>query len=391
MQTIARANRVFGDKNNGLIVDYVGIFRNLQNALAVYAAGREDEDGVSPVKDKSELVGQLREAIKETKAFCKQQGVDLQKIIDAEGFESPQYQEQFARAIVEYEEMKDSIDDAVNEIIINDQKKKAFIARVNVVDRLYKAILPDPNANEFLPTVSALKAIKDRIRIIGPQPTDDISSIEMRIEQKLDKSIISDSIEIDRDGELIDISQVDFDKLKDRFGSLKHKRIALQKVKTHIEQQMQRMVEQNRTRMDFKERYEEMIERYNNYSISMDMQLEELFNFVKDLDEEDTRHVKENLSEGQLAVFDIITHNEKIELTAKERNKIKEGIGELLEKLEQEKLVMDWQKQQRRISAVKVTIKEELHACLPDKYGRRLFSQTCSEVFDYVLQHPELN
>ena len=37
MQTIARANRVFRDKVNGLIVDYVGVFRNLQRALAIYA------------------------------------------------------------------------------------------------------------------------------------------------------------------------------------------------------------------------------------------------------------------------------------------------------------------------------------------------------------------
>ena len=36
MQTIARANRVWKDKQNGLIVDYVGIFRNLQKALAIY-------------------------------------------------------------------------------------------------------------------------------------------------------------------------------------------------------------------------------------------------------------------------------------------------------------------------------------------------------------------
>ena len=39
MQTIARANRVFPDKNNGLIVDYVGVFRDLQKALAIYGSG----------------------------------------------------------------------------------------------------------------------------------------------------------------------------------------------------------------------------------------------------------------------------------------------------------------------------------------------------------------
>ena len=40
MQTIARANRVFGDKHNGLIVDYVGVFRDLQKALAIYGSAR---------------------------------------------------------------------------------------------------------------------------------------------------------------------------------------------------------------------------------------------------------------------------------------------------------------------------------------------------------------
>jgi len=46
MQTIARANRVFGEKFNGLIVDYVGIFRDLQKALAIY--GSASGGGIKP-------------------------------------------------------------------------------------------------------------------------------------------------------------------------------------------------------------------------------------------------------------------------------------------------------------------------------------------------------
>ncbi|MDZ7680490.1 MAG: DUF3387 domain-containing protein [Fodinibius sp.] len=71
-----------------------------------------------------------------------------------------------------------------------------------------------------------------------------------------------------------------------------------------------------------------------------------MFNFVKDLDEEQERHLRESLSEEQLAVFNIVTQHEKIELTKKERDQIKEGITELIDKLQQEKLVMDWTKQQ---------------------------------------------
>src|SRR5690349_23089339 len=56
MQTIARANRVFPEKESGLIVDYVGVFRRLEAALAIYAAGPADVDGRNIIRDKSALV-----------------------------------------------------------------------------------------------------------------------------------------------------------------------------------------------------------------------------------------------------------------------------------------------------------------------------------------------
>ena len=46
MQTIARANRVFSDKNNGLIVDYYGVFKDLQRALAIYAPGQGSDEAM---------------------------------------------------------------------------------------------------------------------------------------------------------------------------------------------------------------------------------------------------------------------------------------------------------------------------------------------------------
>ena len=75
MQTIARANRVFGDKNNGLIVDYIGVFRDLEKALAIYATGADLEGNQKPIADKSELIEKLRAAITEITEFCRGLGV----------------------------------------------------------------------------------------------------------------------------------------------------------------------------------------------------------------------------------------------------------------------------------------------------------------------------
>jgi len=385
MQTIARANRVFEGKNNGLIVDYVGVFRNLQQALAIYATGKEEgEGGESPVQDKEKLVGQLEEAIAEARQFCKEQGVDLEKIIQAKGFDQTKFQEEFAKAIVEYQELNESVNDAVEEVLINDEKKKEFNKHARVVTKLYKAILPDPAASKYLPVRSALKAIADKIKILEPFQPDDISEVEAKIEEKLDESIVSEGYTIDYDTELIDIGKIDFDKLKERFNKKKHKRIELEKIKTTLKERIEQMVEQNRTRMDFKERFEEMIEKYNNYSINVDLQLEELFDLAKDLSEEGERHVKENMNEEELAIFDIVTQREKIDLKPAERKKIKEGIHKLIEKLRQEKLVQDWKKQQRYIADVKVTIEQEFDNILPNVYDRRLFTSTVNEVFDHV-------
>ena len=77
MQTIARANRVFPGKHSGVIVDYANVFASLEKALAIYGAGK---GGATPVRDKQQLVEELREALDAATAFCAQHGVGLAEI-----------------------------------------------------------------------------------------------------------------------------------------------------------------------------------------------------------------------------------------------------------------------------------------------------------------------
>ena len=75
MQTITRANRVFPEKNNGLVVAYVDVFRNLQEALAIYAVG--GAPGEMPVEEKGSWSRRRDEAIDDLRAFCLARDVDL--------------------------------------------------------------------------------------------------------------------------------------------------------------------------------------------------------------------------------------------------------------------------------------------------------------------------
>ncbi len=129
MQTIARANRVFKDKVNGLIVDYVGVFRNLQRALAIYGSGSGGgvKPGEEPVKEKAELVAMLKTAIAQTVQFLKEVGVKVEPIIAAKGFERVKL-----------------LDEAVERVLVNDTTKKRFINLSNTVNRILQGHTPRP-------------------------------------------------------------------------------------------------------------------------------------------------------------------------------------------------------------------------------------------------------
>ena len=77
MQTIARANRVFPGKHSGLIVDYANVFASLEKALAIYGQGR---NGATPVRNKAQLVTELRKAVEAALQYCGKHCVKIEAI-----------------------------------------------------------------------------------------------------------------------------------------------------------------------------------------------------------------------------------------------------------------------------------------------------------------------
>ena len=163
MQTIARANRVFGDKNNGLIVDYIGIFRYLEKALAIYATGADAEENQKPITDKSKLVEKLREAIAEIIGFCEGLDVDLAASETDDAFQNIT-----------------QINDTMERILINDETKRNYLQLATNVIKLYKAILPDPEAYEFTKICQLIRIIAQKIRNLTPSA--DISGVMTEVE-----------------------------------------------------------------------------------------------------------------------------------------------------------------------------------------------------------------
>jgi type I restriction enzyme R subunit len=367
MQTIARANRVFGEKVNGLIVDYIGVFRDLQKALAIYgsASGGGVEEGDTPVQSKEALVEELRDAIAETLQFCSDRGINFDEIKTTT--------QAFARTKL--------WNDAVEAILVNDDSKQRYLALTQNVTKLYKAILPDPAAGEFNPTLYALGEITKRIRNLA-SPVD-ISQVKAAVEEILDESIGTLKYVIPESNQLIDLSQIDFDALKAQFDK-GYKHTEAEKLKGAIASQLTQMVRLNKSRMNYLDKFQQMIDEYNAGSRNVETFFTELVEFAQELKVEDKRAISENLEEEELAIVDLLTKPD-ITLTEKEKLEVKKVAKELLSTLKQEKLVLDWRRRQQSKAAVKVAIEEILDQ-LPESYPTDVYQRKCEEVYQHVYE-----
>lgn len=366
MQTIARANRVFRDKVNGLIVDYIGVFRNLQMALAIYGSGGGTGDGEMPVKDKQELLKVLGISIEQAEEFCREKNVSLDSIIAAASLEKIKL-----------------IDDAVEAIIVNDESKRKYISLANQVNSLYKAILPDPLANNFLPKRNVITVVAEKIKSLTPPA--DISRVMQAVETVLDGSISAQGYVI-HDQEtygtkFIDLSQIDFGALRQRFQKSR-KRMEAERLKGLIGVKLIKLVSLNKSRTDYLERFQKMIDEYNAGSVNVETFFQQLVDFAKELNEEEKRSISESLTEEELALFDILTKPE-MTLSEKDKLEVKKVARELLEALKKEKLVLDWRKRQQSRAAVRLSVEEMLDR-LPDVYTKEIYRHKCQAVYEHV-------
>jgi Domain of unknown function (DUF3387) len=66
----------------------------------------------------------------------------------------------------------------------------------------------------------------------------------------------------------------------------------------------------NPTRIDYAAKLQEVIDRYNAGTLNIDSLFEELKELAQSLTEEEGRHVREELTEEELALFDLLTRPE---------------------------------------------------------------------------------
>ncbi|MCP4165061.1 MAG: type I restriction endonuclease subunit R [Chloroflexi bacterium] len=373
MQAIARANRINEGKNNGLIVDYCGILKNLRQALATFAGtgddGRGGEGGeIDPVKPEEELLADLAEAIALVRVFLDERGASLGAIINQTGF---------ARnaAVLAAKE-------AANE---NDESRKRFEVMCRAVFTKFRACLTVAGVNTYRHEYGAINIIYKSL--LQDREQADISDIIRQLHGVVDEAIEIQPGSLREKQEPYDISRIDFERLRKEFERSPAQHTIVQNLKHVIEQRLQRLLERNPLRMDLQRRYEQIVAAYNREKdrVTIEQTFEELLRFVEVMDEEESRAVREGLDEETLAVFDLL---KKSDLSSQERKRIKAVAAGLLITLKSEKLRIDhWRDKEATRDAVRLTIRDFLWS---DQTGLPVNKYTEQDVearTDVVYQH----
>jgi type I restriction enzyme, R subunit len=245
-------------------------------------------------------------------------------------------------------------------------------------------VKPDPAALEFASRATCLSTIADAIRAkLNPSPVD-ISGVMGQVTSLLDESITGVTITAVGPPPL-DLSKIDFELLARRYKMSKHKNTDLEMLKAAIRAQLERLIRLNRTRTDFLQKFEELIESYNTGSRNIEELFEELLKLSRSLSEEQQRHVRENMSEEELVIFDILTRPAP-ELSPEERAEVKKVARELLAKLK-ELIVINWRQKSMARSQLKLSIEDVLDKGLPRVYSPELYKQKCTVVFQHFYEN----
>jgi type I restriction enzyme R subunit len=359
VQTIARANRVYDDeKDNGLIVDYGNVYQNLKEAYSVYGDGGKgktasggDKGSGHTVEKLTEMAGELAAAILQVRQFLQDVQFDLDKLIYA----------------VTAMEKLGQLKQAANAVCLNETTHTQYEVAARDVFRKYKALYPEPELKPFLAEFNAIEAIYDQLN--QKTKSADISEVMCRLQREVDISVSISHEVRDRDSDYVDISQLDFDKLRAAFAKSTQKNVVVFDLQAAIQQKLDRMVQQNPVRLAFYEKYQKIIDEYNKGKDIQAVQkaFNDLSDFIKnELTPETERAMREGLNEETLAIFDLL---KKPELTPEEEAKVKDVAKQTLAALKAEKLKIDrWRESTQVTAQVKNLINDHLQWLPPETY-----------------------
>ena len=343
MQAIARVNRVYKDIRGGLIVDYIGIARDLKKALAVYteSGGQgmptfDISDAATVMQEKFEIVEQMFGDFKYKQYFDADTGRKMQTILEAE------------------------------EYILNlpgGDGKDRFIEQVAGLARAFALVAPRPEAMQIKEALAFFQAVKIRLMKFESKPKGrGAEEIETAIRQIVDKALVAEGV-IDIFN-AAGIKRPNVSILSEEFlaevRGLDRKNLALELLKKLLTSEIDSIKSKNIVLgRKFSEMLDKVLKRYHANILTAAEIIEEMIGVARELRGESERATKLGLKDYEMAFYDALADNESAREVLGQKT-LRELACILVDKVK-ENTSIDWTIRENARAKLRVIIKRTLN------------------------------
>ncbi|MGH9795168.1 MAG: type I restriction endonuclease subunit R [Candidatus Acidiferrales bacterium] len=290
MQAIARVNRVFGEKEGGLVVDYLGLATQLQKAVANYT---ESGGKGTPVFDQEAAVAKMRELFEIAAGMM--HGFDYSKYKTGSPLE------------------RNAVIPAAREHILQQDAKDRFMGTVSKLSKAFALSVPHQRAMEIRDDVGFLQTVRAGIAKLASPTGKAGDDLDIAVRQIVSRAVASD--------EVIDIfsaaglKRPDLSILSEEFLSevkdLPHKNLAFEALRKLLNDEIKARARKNlvQSRL-FSAMLEETIHKYQNRSLQAAEVIQELIELARKMRLEQQRGNDLGLSEDEKAFYDALETND---------------------------------------------------------------------------------
>ena len=345
MQAIARVNRVFRDKQGGLVVDYIGIAAELRRALKTYTESRGKG---APTLDVAEALARLKELMDVARGLL-------------HGFDYTAYRSQATALLLP----------AANFVLGLEEGTKRWFDTVVAVTKAFSLCGTLDEATSLREEIAFFQAVK---AVIAKATTSDKKLSEDRqnavLKQILDNAVVSEGVE--DIFKLAGLERPDIGILSDAFleevRGLPQRNFAVELLQKLLNDDVKSRARTNVVlEKKFSDRLLAALNRYRSRAIESAQVIEELIALAKELRDAAARGDSLGLNESELAFYDALADNESAVQELGDET-LKKIARELTERLRNSATV-DWQKREsvraRLRNLVRITLRR--HKYPPDK------------------------
>ncbi|MDI9588687.1 MAG: type I restriction endonuclease subunit R, partial [Acidobacteriota bacterium] len=342
MQAIARVNRRFKDKHGGLIVDYIGIFSSLEEALAVYTPSDREQAGV-PIQELIDVMEEKYDVVK---------GILHNFEYDTSGTQTP------AELVEQYSRIADYV-------LADDSRTKRFTDEVLALHKAYALVASRPEAEAIANDV----ALFVRVRAICIKMRDPNSGAMGSRSDNLDSvlaQLVNNSVVANKVMDIYETAGVDkpeisllSDEFLDSIQQTDKPNLQIGLLKKLLNDEIKTRQRKNKIEAKkFSEMLESAVRRYTNRTITAAEMIAELVAMAKDFRASEQRSAELGLTDDEIALYDAIIQNDSAVMEMGDET-LKKIARELLETVRRSATI-DWSVKESARARMRSQIKRKL-------------------------------